>query len=219
MADVLITDQTRISVEQAAPIAPSRTRTIEDIVDEAGHLRRVSRLIGDDVVELHRQAFDVQLNVSANELAKRRLPKEMLEELADCGFAWRDIARMIGVSVPAVRRWRQSEAPTAAHLLAIARLVAFAELLRTDHMVIDVAAWMEMPIWHDVPISGIDLAVAGRYGDLLELAADHTTPEAVLDGLLPDWRERYRSEFEVFEAPDGELAIRLARNEQPSLES
>src|ERR1700683_1281482 len=99
MAETLTTDQTRTSVvETAAPVAPSRTRTIEDIVEQAGYLRNVTRVIGNDVGELHRQAFEVQLNTRSNDLAKRRLPTDMLNELADDGFAWRDIARMIDVS-------------------------------------------------------------------------------------------------------------------------
>ena len=37
---------------------------------------------------------------------------------------------------------------------------------------------------------------------------DYSKPEQVLDAWNPDWRERYRSDFEVFVAGDGNLAIR-----------
>ena len=82
--------------------------------------------------------------------------------------------------------------------------------MRIDHVVCDVASWMEMPLTPEVPVTGIDLAAAERYADLLDLAADHVTPEEVLDRWQPDWRTRYQSDFEVFESPDGDLGIRLA---------
>ena len=72
--------------KRARAVAPSRTRTIEDIVEQTGYLRNVTRVIGHDVGELHRQAFEVQLNTRGNDLAKRRLPTDMLNELAGDGF-------------------------------------------------------------------------------------------------------------------------------------
>lgn len=208
MADTLITDQTRVtSTPPPSTVPTERTRTIGELVAHAGHLRNMTRMLGEDVEQVHREAFEVQLETKARELTKRAAA-DLLNELADQGFAWRDIARLIGVSVPAVRRWRLAESPTPAHLLAIAKLLAFVEIVRDDHMVVDVAAWMEVPISAEAPVTAMDLAAAGRFGDLLELAALHVSAEYVLDRWQPDWRERYRSEFEVFEAPDGELGIR-----------
>ncbi|MGH9103705.1 MAG: hypothetical protein ACRDYD_12095, partial [Acidimicrobiales bacterium] len=108
-----------------APTQVSRARTIDELVEDAGHLRNVTRLLGQDVAEagrqvseVHHQVFQAQLNAKARDMAKRPAI-EMLDELAGRGFAWRDIARLVGVSVPAVRRWRQGESPTGPHLLAI----------------------------------------------------------------------------------------------------
>jgi hypothetical protein len=214
VADLLSADRTRTSATNDAPTQISRTRTIDDLVEDAGHLRNVARLIGDDVAEtarqvgeVHHQAIDAQLNAKARDLAKRPVA-DLLDSIARRGFAWRDIARLVGVSVPAVRRWRQGEAATGHHLLAIARLLAFIEILRVDHLVSDVASWMEIPLVPEGPLTGIDLAVDGRFGDLLDLAAGHDSPEAVLDRWQPGWRARYVSEFEVFEAPDGEMGLR-----------
>lgn len=209
MGDGVTTDQTRTSVETAAPNTVSRTMTIQELVDDAGHLRNTTRVLGEDVAEIHHQAFKAQLNDRARQLAKQS-PGDMLNQLADGGFAWRDIARLVGVSVPAVRRWRQGESPTGEHLLAIARIVAFEQILREDHLVSDVASWMEMPLSPEVAVTGLDLAADGLYEDLLDLVAAHATSEAVLDRWQPAWRERYMSEFEVFEAPDGEIGIRPA---------
>lgn len=216
MTDLLSADRTRTSATTDTPTRISRTRTIDDLVEDVGHLRNVARLLGNNVAdtarqagEVHRQAFDAQLNARARDLG-RRPAADLLESIANGGFAWRDIARLIGVSVPAVRRWRQGEPPTGSHLLAIARLLAFADILRVDHLVSDVAAWMEMPLVPEAPITGIDLAVDGRFGDLLDLAANHDSPEALLDRWQPEWRDRYVSEFEVFEAADGEMGLRLS---------
>lgn len=216
MPDSITADQTRTSAATDVPTQISRTRTIDDLVQDAGYLRNVNQILSDDVAEtgrragrIHHRAFEVQLNNNARQMA-RRSPGEMLNELADTGFAWRDIARLLGVSVPAVRRWRQGESPTGEHLLAIARLVAFVEILRADHLASSVASWMEMPLTPEVPVTGIDLGADGRFEDLLDLAAGHATPEDVLNRWQPNWRERYRSEFEVFEATDGELGIRRA---------
>jgi len=212
----LITGAATTSAEQV-----SRTRTIDEVVAEAGQLRSRSRLLGEDVAETNRQVSEVhhrvlaeQLDVKARGIAKRSVG-EMLSELSDAGFAWRDIASLSGVSVPAVRRWRQGEAPTGPNRLAIASIVALVETLRDDHLVADVASWMEVPLVPDAPMTAIDLAVAGCAAEVVEIAASHSTAEDVLDRWQPGWRERYRSEHEVFVAPDGELGTRPLTRERP----
>jgi hypothetical protein len=45
---------------------------------------------------------------------------------------------------------------------------------------------------------------------LLDWASGHEkVPERILDQTEPGWSERYATDFEVFEANDGELALRL----------
>ena len=80
-------------------------------------------------------------------------------------------------------------------------------------MIEDVAAWIEVPIVQNAPLTKIDLAVARRYQDIADIAGLQLSGEEVLNRWQPDWRERYRSQFEVFEDPDGELAIRFADTE------
>ncbi|NLG66009.1 MAG: hypothetical protein GX537_10435 [Actinobacteria bacterium] len=208
-------DQTLVTgTETSSPERVSRTRTIADLVEEVGSLRSQTRLLGDDVAETGRQAratyqrmVERQLDVKARRLAKAGMLR-LLGGLADCGFAWRDIAALAGVSVSAVRRWRQGETPTGDNLLRVARVVALVETLREDHLVSDVASWMEMPLAQESPLTALDLAVAGRLPDVVDVAAGHSTGESVLDLWRPGWRAEFRSEFEVFEAPDGEPGIR-----------
>ena len=216
MPDATRADQTLVtSTETSLPEEVTRTRTIDDLVEEAGLLRSRTRLLGDDVADTDRQARDLhqqmvnrQLDSKARRLAKSGM-SGLLNELAECGFAWRDIAALARVSVPAVRRWRQGEAATGEHLLDVAHVVALVETLQDDHLVTDVASWMEMPLAQEAPLTAIDLAVAGRLPDVVDVAAGHAAGEAVLDRWRPGWREEYRSEFEVFEAPDGQPGIRL----------
>ena len=113
MAELLSEEGTRTDARTEAQVGTSGTRTIDEIVEGIGFVRSRARLLGEDVVQverqtglLHRRAFDAQLNARARDIA-RRPALDILEELASCGFAWRDIARMVGVSVPALRRWRQ----------------------------------------------------------------------------------------------------------------
>ena len=222
MDEVLTSDPTLITgTETTSPERVTRTRTIDEVVQDCGHLRNRTRLLGEDVAEadrevseVHRQALIVQFDVKARKIAKRSVG-EMLNELADAGFAWRDIARLAGVSVPAVRRWRQGEAATGANRLAVAHIVALVEILRDDHSVSEVASWMEVPLASGAPVTAIDLAASGRLQEVVEIAAAHSTGEDMLDRLQPGWRERYRSDYEVFEAPDGELGTRPVARRRP----
>jgi len=132
----------------------------------------------------------------------------MLQQLADSGFSWRDIARLVGVSVPALRKWRQGEAPTGDNRLKIARILAFCDYLTSTCLVEEVASYMEMPLTKNAPLTVLDLLAADRYDLAAEYASGHATATQVLDNFEPTWRDRYRSAFEVITASDGELSIR-----------
>lgn len=200
----------------AAPpdLQVSTTRTIEDlareardITEEAGHLRNVNAAMGNALIDVHHRGFRVQLDTHTARIAKRGLP-ELLGELNELGFGWRDLARMVGVSVPALRRWRQGEQPTGDHRRRVAQLVAFVGLLVEDHLVANVASWMEVPITSDVPDTPIDLYSRGHFETVFDLASDHVTPEQALDHADPGWRERIDNQYEVFVAGDGQPGIR-----------
>ena len=99
-------DRTRSESVTARVIEKPTRTSLDDLVDEAGHLRNRSRLLNDDIAEVHNHALDVQLQARTDEAAKRSVI-DLLSELADLGLSWRDIARLVGVSVPALRKWRQ----------------------------------------------------------------------------------------------------------------
>lgn len=133
----------------------------------------------------------------------------MLGELADLGFAWRDIARLLGVSVPAVQKWRKGERASGESRQKLANLLAACDLIAGHYMVDEIASWFEMPITMSAPLTPIDFYARERADLVFEYASGHTDPESLLSQFEPDWREHYRSEFEVFEAGDGNRSIRM----------
>jgi hypothetical protein len=134
--------------------------------------------------------------------------RHLLDRLSDRGFAWRTIARLVGVSVPAVQKWRKGENMAPENMAKVATLVATCDLVES-FFVSDVAAWFEIPILPGEPVRPVDLYVANRHELLLDWASHYLTdPVRVLDQFDPDWRTTYHSDFEVFEAADGELALR-----------
>lgn len=208
-------------VATPANLEVSRTRTIDevlqeahDIAEESGHFRSVTDVVSDDWADVHHRAFSVQLETRTVKLS-RQPPRELLNELSVLGFGWGDLARMFGVTVPALRRWRQGESPTGSHRRDIAQLVAFIQILQEDHLVADIAKWMEIPIVSGAPITAIDLYSNHRLNLLLDFASDHLDPESVMTSFEPDWREHYRSDFEIIIAEDGIPSIRQKNQNRP----
>jgi transcriptional regulator with XRE-family HTH domain len=132
----------------------------------------------------------------------------LLSGLADLGFSWRHIARLIGVSVPAVQKWRRGQAATGQSRFNAAAILAASALIEEHYLVRDVASWFEAPIVLGYPVTAIDLYASKKPQLVFRLATGKSDPEQVLSAFDPDWREKYRSEFEVFESEDGGLAIR-----------
>ena len=99
--------------------------------------------------------------------------------------------------------------PTGENRRAIAQLLAFVQIIADE--VFEPASWMEVPISGDAPTTSIDLYAAGQLNVVFDLATGNYSPEAALDIAEPGWRERYRSEWEVGTAEDGQPYIRPKR--------
>ncbi len=142
----------------------------------------------------------------------RNAPAQALEQLADYGFAWRDIARVVSVSVPAITKWRKGAGVTGENRLKIARLLALIDML-SERFIDEPASWLEMPIAEGVGLKGMDLLERGRYDLVLDLASEHTgdgTTEYVLNEIDPNWRDNFvDNAFESFVADDGVVSLRL----------
>lgn len=193
-----------------------RTRTIQDVVDDIGYLRNRSeslihdsRDIHESIGQLHSDSLDEELRSLTVRHAREHLPT-LLDSLSTLGFSWRDIARIAGVSVPAVRKWRRGESATGDNRQRVARIVALCEIAAERYIIADVAGWLETPLHPDAPLNGLDLMASERFDLVLALAREQPgDPERVLDEFEPDWRARYRSDVEVFTAPDGLPGLRL----------
>lgn len=174
--------------------------------------RQFTELHG-QVRDTRREAHVVELESKTGERA-RCAPMHALEQLADYGFAWRDIARVVGVSVPAITKWRKGAGVTGENRLKIARLLALIDML-SDRFIGEPASWLEMPIQAGVGITRMDLLERGRYDLVLALASTHTgdgTVEYVLNETDKDWRETVvDNAFESYTAEDGVISIRPKR--------
>lgn len=201
--------QTLTKVTGAPPVSATQT-VLSQLTDEIGFTRSAVGVLHEQVGDLH-QRLRTALLMARTERVKETGP-QLLGELADLGFAWRHVAMMVGVSVPAVQKWRRGEGMSPDSLDKVATLLATCDLVKTC-AVRDVASWFEIRIVPGVPIRPMDLYGAGHLDLLLDWVSQHEKdPERVLSGFEPDWRELYRSDFEVFEADDGELALRRKDN-------
>ncbi len=176
---------------------------------KVGALRDETGLLHGDTSALHRQVRQQDLKARAAEKLRKSVP-ELLHELAtDRGMAWADVADLVGVSVSAVRKWRTDGGATGDNRSRLARLAAFLDAL-TD-CVADAAQWMEMalPLEQGYTIKAFEVYRRGGEQELLEYACGHGQAEAVLDATMPGWRQDRASDFDVYDAPDGQKALRL----------
>ena len=184
------------------------TRLSPDVVaNSAGALRTDVVRLSADVAESHNQLLDIQLESRTDE-ASKRAPLDLLGQLSELGFSWTSIARLVGVSVPGVRKWRNGESVSGDNRRNLARVVAFVSILSKEHLISDVPSWLDIPLGGS-SLTGIDVYATGRVADLTEFAAQHIGGSELLDRTIPEWRQELESPFEVFTADDGGPAIRL----------
>lgn len=172
-----------------------------------GLLRDRVGILNEDVNEAHREVQKYDLDERARSKAKKSVASLLQELSINRGMAWRDIARLVDVSVSAIRKWRHDGAATPEKRLALARLAAFLDLLE-GFMVEDPAGWLELPMADGYTVRHMDLYEAGRPDLLLDVVGLRLNEVSALDLFDQEWRARYRSDFEVFEAGDGNLSIR-----------
>lgn len=204
-----LVDTGTVGADIALPPSIPATETIATLVTETlGYRRREARMRYEDADERHlRSHFDEW--VLRTSRRGRSSPTEMLEELAELGFAWRDVARLVGVTVQAIQKWRRGAGISGENRRRIASLLAACDLVAEHYGIQEVASWFEMPLVSGVPVTPVDLWDARRPDLVFDYASGHTDPEQILTIWDPEWRERHRSDFEVFRAGDGLLSIRL----------
>lgn len=175
-----------------------------------------------DVQESHNEVRGYELNVRTFEKAKKDVATLLAELAYERGMSWSDIAELAGVSVSAVRKWRNGGAATPEKRSALARIAAMLDLLEEKGTIGDPAVWMQMDLPFDEPgfyIRPLDLYLKGHDVALLDIAERRKSVAQVLDEITPGWRQQ-RSDFEVYADSDGQRSVRLqAAGEQGRAES
>ncbi|MDR7383597.1 hypothetical protein [Promicromonospora iranensis] len=184
-------------------------RTTSVLASDASVLRYELGWLVDGTDQIQRRAFSDDLE--RRQAQRQKLaPRDLLDYLNDLGFSWRDIARLAGVSVPAVQKWRRGSGVAATNHAALAKVVALTEILG-DHSVMEIASWLEIPLKEGVSLSRMDMLIAGRY-DLVMLSVANEGMmgvDAILDKFDENWREILVDDnFETFVDADGILSIR-----------
>lgn len=82
----------------------------------------------DEAIREHHDARVAVLDDYRSELVQQAAPPELLDELRAGGFLWSDVAKAVGVSDTAVRKWRADGAIDEQHLRRLALLVALSRL-------------------------------------------------------------------------------------------
>ena len=132
----------------------------------------------------------------------------LLEELAvERGLGWTDVARLCGVSISAVRKWRSGGALAPERLRSLSKLAAFLELLSEVGPIGDPVGWLMMPLVEQHTVTAAEIYRAGLDEDILEHARGQLSVEELLDRWSPSWRTDTRSDWMVVDRPDGERVI------------
>lgn len=179
---------------------------ISDLTEEAGYIHNVATIWHSDTDEVHLKLLMGEWRSKTTDLVRNDI-SSLLDQLGELGFAWRDVARMVGVSTPAVQKWRKVGKSTGENRTNVAAVLAACEIITSHYCVSDIASWFESPVVIDYPITPIDLYSAKAISLVLQLASGKADPEMILTTFNPNWRESFRREFEVFRV-DGELALR-----------
>ncbi len=205
---VHVTDPGTAAREITPPPAISETRTAAKLLTEdIGFDRGKVRVLTEQFEDLHHRSHSVEWRTRTVDRG-RASAAEMLTELGDLGFAWRDVARLVGVSVPAIQKWRRGDRATGENRRKVASILAACDLIVDHYEVQEIASWFEMPMVAGVPIAPIDIYVAERADLVFEYAGGGADPEQIMSSFDSEWRDRYRSDFEVFRSGDGSLSVR-----------
>jgi hypothetical protein len=193
------------------PVVPDSTRMVVVLLTEgADQLRHRARSLNIDIGETHQKIYESEWSYLTQQRGVQS-PVDLLNELGDLGFAWRDIARMVGVTVPAVQKWRRGERITGPNRLRVASLMAACDFLRAHYYINDedLASWFEMPLTEAAPITPIDIWAAGMQRAFFDYATRHATVDETLAKFDPEWRERFRTDIESFRDNEGNLGLRM----------
>jgi hypothetical protein len=182
------TASSEIAPPPRLPTSTGAVPTLSELTEEAGHLSSQAQILSDDTSDLHLNVIMQEWQSKSSDFVRQDMPT-LLAKLADLGFAWRDIARLIGVSVPALQKWRRGGAATGQSRFNAAAGLAACALISQHYLVQDIASWFEAPIIFGCPVTPLDLYAAKKPQLVFGLATGKADPEQVLSAFDPDWRE------------------------------
>ena len=129
--------------------------------------------------------------------------------LANWGLGLNTISRITGLPISRIRRWRSGNASDVP-AEAVSVLDQLNAWLQETQSVGDQepASWLERRLVSGYTVTGLDLYCSGDQDALQRIAAGDLAT-TVLDEAVRDWRTRYDTRFELFEASDGHPSIRM----------
>jgi hypothetical protein len=192
----------RWSVDVVAPLQTNDSLTDAEWREKRHHNQRQGQLLRTD----HRAFYSEKLMHRRAANATSSVAK-LLQDLSETwGVGWSDIAKMLGVSVPALRKWRKNEnGATPENHQRLAGLVTFYEVL-AEHVGSPVS-WVLMPLADGFNVSARDVYSESNAAKIIDHAAGNVGAVELLDELDPSWRSTYRSEYDVFIAGDGQPSL------------
>ena len=162
-----------------APTLPTPTggspSTWSELTEQAGDLNNRAQILHSDTDDLHIDVIIREWQSRSTDFVRQDMPTRCFRSLADLGFSWRHIARLIGVSVPAVQKWRRGQAATGQSRFSAAAILAASALIEEHYLVRDVASWFEAPIVLGYPITAIDLYASKKPQLVFRLATGEST--------------------------------------------
>ncbi|MGI8845544.1 MAG: hypothetical protein ACR2HC_05115 [Thermoleophilaceae bacterium] len=186
--------------------ADATASTTRALNNQAAGLRDTVSLLNQDVEALHHETTEIDLSDRAAEINRSRTLVAMLEELADHGMSWSDIAKTVAVTPAAVRKWRRGEPAQGPTRMAVAQLLALLGLLE-QAAIAEPVAWLISPVTPEALVTMLDLLRAGRPQLILDLAYARKHATQVLDEFDPQWRRTRGRRFQVEVGQDGEPTL------------
>lgn len=163
--------------------------------------------LGVKLEEEHRGYYADLITKTAREMAKRS-SKDLLDVLAtDYGFAWVDIAQMLGVSVPALRKWRTNGNATPTNHRRLSELAAFVHSLVTVGAIESPANWLLLPPLKEFTLTPKEIYTSESAPFILDYACGNISAETMFDEVEKGWRQTHRSSYETRQFDDGSSGI------------
>jgi hypothetical protein len=127
----------------------------------------------------------------------------------DWGMSLSDISTVSKTPTAKLRTWRRGDDSqiTEAQQIAVDQLLRFLSDCK-EAGAEDPASWMERRLVTGYTVRGLDLYLENERITLMEIMKG-TDAVPLLDWAIRDWRTRFDTRFEVFEAEDGYPSLRM----------